>query len=108
MSKITKEQFEAVYNQHLPNRWIKFAYKHNNITFIILGLFFLGFLGTLFNINKTIIEIASICYLISLSVLVLFLSCVVVMNNLRIRKIIKKLGISKTEYNSLVNNFMNN
>jgi len=25
---ITKEQFDAAYNKHLPNGWIKFAYKY--------------------------------------------------------------------------------
>ena len=116
--KITKTQFDAAYNQHLPNVWIKFAYKYfsketerkdmslrNNLTFILLGLFLVGFFGTVFNVAKAIIGTATIIYSVLLSVLVLYLFSAVIMNNLRIRKIRKILGVSKQEYNALVNKF---
>lgn len=118
MINITKKQFDAAYNQHLPNGWIKFAYKYfsnetekknmslrNNLVFILLGLFFIGFFGTVFHIGRAIIGTITIIYSIILLVLVLYLFGVVIMNNLRVNKIRKILGISKTEYNDLVKKY---
>jgi hypothetical protein len=118
--KITKTQFDAAYNKHLPNGWIKFAFKYfsketekkdmslrNNLTFILLGFFLVGFFGTVFNATRILIGAATIVYLIILSILVLYLFSAVIMNNLRIKKIIKILGVNKQEYNTLVNKYYN-
>jgi len=116
--KITKTQFNVAYNKHLPNAWIRFAFKYfsketekkdmslrNNLTFILLGFFLVGFFGTVFNVAKAIIGTTTIIYSILLSMLVLYLFTAVIMNNLRIKKIMKILGVNKQEYNALVNKY---
>lgn len=117
-TKITKEQFDAAYNKHLPSGWIKFAYKYfsretekkdlalkNSLVFFLLGMFLLGFFGTVFNASHKFIGIATITYSIVLSALVLYLFSAVFLNNFRINKIRKILGVTKWEYNALVSKF---
>lgn len=116
--KITKKQFDKAYNSHLPNGWIKFAYKYfsketeqkdmslrNNITFTLIGFFILGFFGTIFKLPRAFIGTATICYSILLTILVLYLFSAVILNNIRIRKIYKILGINKYQYNDLVKKY---
>lgn len=116
--QITKKQFDATYNQYQPNRWIKFAYKYfsketekkdmslrNNLTFLLLGLFLLGFFGTVFNATPAFIGIVTIIYSIILLILFLYLFSAVLLNNHRLKRLIKILGISKSEYNYLINKF---
>jgi hypothetical protein len=115
ISTITKEQFDSAYNKHLPSKFIKFAYKYfststeqknmelkNSIAYGLLGLFLVGFLGTVFNANKTFIKIFVGLYAIILSALVLYLFSAVILNKIRIGKIKKELGITSDEYNSLI------
>jgi hypothetical protein len=112
---ITKEQFDAAYNKHLPSGWVKFAYKYfststeqknmslkNGLAYFLGGLFLVGFLGTIFNVNKVFIKIFVGLYAIMLSVLVLYLFSAVILNKIRIGKIKKELGITSDEYNSLI------
>lgn len=115
---ITKEQFDAAYNQHLPSAWIRIAYRYFSknteminytprqiITGILLGLFGLGMLGTILNLPHKIIGVFVITYSILLTTLVLYLFSAVFLNNWRIRKIRKILGITKGQYNALVSKF---
>ena len=116
--KVTKRQFDKIYGNYLPNRWIKFAFKYfsketekknlsikNNLAFVLSGLFALGFFGTVFNLNPVIIQIVVIAYSILLSSLVLYLFSAVLLNNRRINKIRKELDISKAEYDRLTRKF---
>jgi hypothetical protein len=117
-TKITKEQFDVAYNKFSPNNWIKFAYKHfststeqknmslkNDVAYILGSLFALGLLGTILNMPPVLIKVAVIPYLIILVTLVLYLFSAVILNNLRIRKIRKELGITSNEYDSLLAKF---
>jgi hypothetical protein len=116
--KITKKQFDAAYDVHLPNSWVKFAYKYfsketekkdmslrNYLVGILLGLFLLGFFGTVFNASYAFIGTATIAYSILLSILVLYLFSAVFLNNRRLKKVMKILGVTKEEYNWLVNKY---
>jgi len=115
---ITKKQFDAAYNQHLPSNWIKIAFRYFSkdterkdfaprriITGILLGLFGLGMLATILNLPHKIIGVFVIPYSILLAMLVLYLFSAVILNNLRIRRIRKILGVTKYEYNALVSRF---
>ena len=115
---ITKEQFDAAYNKHLPSDWIKFAYKYfststeqknmdlkNSLTYFLGGLFLIGFLGTVFNANKNFLKFFIGLYASMLSVLVLYLFSAVILNNLRIEKIKKELEINSDEYDALVSKY---
>jgi len=115
INNITKEQFDAAYNKHLPNGWIKFAYKYfsqqiemkdmilkKDLAIIIGGLLFIGFICTVINILKIFVAVITIAYSAILSALVLYLFSAVILNNLRINKIKKELGINSNEYDALV------
>jgi len=116
--QITKKQFDAAYNQYLPSKWIKFAYKYfsretekkdmalrNHLTFFLLGLFLLGFFGTAFKAAPAFIGTVTLIYSIVLSVLVLYLLSAVLLNNRRLKRVMKVLGVSKSEYNWLANKY---
>ena len=114
--KITKKQFNIVYKKYPPNGWIRFGFKYfsketemkdmslrNNLTFFLLGLFLLGFFGTV--LALPFIKAITISYSIILTSLVLYLFSVVLFNNLRLKKIRKILGISKSKYIVLIRKF---
>jgi hypothetical protein len=117
-TKITKEEFDAAYNKHLPSGWIKFAYKYfsketemkdmavkKTVVTVLLSLFGLGFLATVLNLPNKVVGMFVIPYSILLAVLVLYLFSAVFLNNFRIGKIRRILGVTKWEYNSLVSKF---
>jgi hypothetical protein len=118
ITKITKEQFDAAYNKHLPSGWIKFAYKYfsqqtemknmslkNGVAYILGGLFVFGLLGTIFNVSTTLIKAMLIPYSIILVSLVIYLFSAVILNNIRIGKIKKELGVNSDEYDALVSKY---
>ena len=115
---ILKEEFFTAYNQHLPAKWIKFAYKYfsketevkdmkpNKIIIGFLFTFFLvGFFGTVFDLARSIILPATLAYSILLAIFVLFLFAASFANNWRLKKIMKKLGVTKVEYNILADRY---
>jgi len=115
---ITKEEFDAAYNQHLPKRWIKFAYKYFSqsteqkdikpgraVAWILGSLFLVGFFATVLKLPRVIIAWATISYMVLLTILVGFLFAAVFANNARLKKVMKILGVSKTEYNLLADRF---
>ena len=116
--EITKEQFDKAYNSHLPNGFIKLAYKYfststekkdygvkNTVTYVLLGLFAAGMIATILNASDNIVKIFIIPYSIILFLLVGGLFAAVKLNNFRIGRICKDLGIKKWEYNNLVDKF---
>lgn len=117
-TKITKRQFDKAYNSQLPSGWIRFAFKYfsketekeymslrNHLIFFLFGLFLIGYLGTAFKASWTFIAIPTIIYSIVLAILVLYLLSAVLLNNRRLKRVQKILGISKSEYNALVRKF---
>lgn len=119
MDPITKEKFLEVYNKHLPNKWTKFAFKYFSLSTketdrwvsqifagILISLFIAGFIGIVANFSKlytSIITLIMIVLLLSVSIL---LFGAVIMNNFRIRKIRKILGLSRLEYNAFANLYL--
>jgi len=111
-SKITKEQFNNVYNKHLPNKFIKFIYKYfsaetekkdmalNNAFLVVISILFLsGFLETILKISHLLLIITVISYTSILAILVLSMFTAVFLNNYRINKIADELGITRDDYN---------
>jgi hypothetical protein len=116
--KITKRQFDKAYNAHLPSGWIKFAFKYfskqtekenmslrNHLVFFLLGLFLLGFFGTVLEASRAFIGIPTLIYGVVLAVLVFYLLSAVLLNNFRLRKVRKVLGISRAQYMVLVRKY---
>ncbi len=119
--EITKEIFDDAYNKYLPSKFIKFAFRYfsksterkdfwlsNTITYFLIVLFVFGFFGTVFELSNNFIKIFGLSYSIILSTLVIYLFISVKLNNRRITKICKELGVDKWEYNNLVNKFYTN
>lgn len=119
VSKITKEEFLAVYNKHLPGKWTKFVFKYFSansakkdlwlrrvLQGILLGLFVLGFIGAVFNLSKPYMSTTTFTFTGILVLIGLTMGSGAILNNLRIRKIRKELGISKMEYEALVSLYM--
>lgn len=117
--KITKEEFLAAYNQHLPNAFTKFVFKYfsrqttkedswlKNIARIyLLVLFFAGFFATLFKAPRVLIGIPTISLGLILVLVVGSMFIAAMMNNARIRKIRKILNLSKTEYDELAEKYL--
>ena len=115
---ISKENFFAAYNQYLPAKWIKFAYKYFSkdmetkdmkpkkiIVGFLFALFLIGFFGTVFGLAESVIIPITLTYSILLAILVLFLFAASFANNWRLKKIMKILGITKLEYNILADRY---
>lgn len=118
MNNISKEQFDSAYNKHLPNAYIRFAFKYfsketekknmvvnNSIVYTLLILFFLGMFGTIFNASRTFMMFSVLSYAIILSLLVLFIMSAIALNNRRLKKVMEELDITIDEYNSLVKRY---
>jgi len=68
-------------------------------------LFLLGFFGTAFKAAPAFIGTVTWIYMILLSTLVLYLLSAVLLNNRRLKKVMKILGVTKVEYNKLVKKY---
>jgi hypothetical protein len=118
-SLITEKEFLDVYNANLPNKWIKFAFRYfststlkkdkwlNKIIWgILIGSFLIGFIGTILNSSLILIGISVIILALTLLVIGILEFGAFLMNNLRIRKIMKELHITKHEYDIFSNMYL--
>jgi len=116
--RITKKQFDSAYNKHLPNGWTKLAFRYfstntvkqdmyvkNIMKGTLIGLFLIGFIGTILSFPKMLIGIPTLIFTGILFLLGIFTFGAFLMNNARIRKICKILGVTKEQYNYLVKKF---
>lgn len=114
LERISKEKFLEAYNRHLPGKWIKFVFKYFSqstvkedlwlkriVQGVLLGLFGLGMLGAIFNATHSYMMFTTIPFGIILVLVALTMGSGAILNNLRIRKIRKELGITKSEYEIL-------
>ena len=113
--KKTVEDLLKLCEKYPPTKWSKIVYKyfststiHENykpkksmVTFFIAS-FLVGYFATIFKLPRPIIGFAALSYSIVLAIFVLFLFIGVFMNNFRHRKIRKKLGLNKYEYENLI------
>ena len=116
--KITKEQFDEAYNKYPPNWWTRMAFKYFSkstekknmkprqfLVGFLLALFLVGWFGTAFNFSRALVGTVTIVYSIVLAVLVLSLFVAVFMNNARLKKVAKELGVTIHQYNLLVDKY---
>jgi len=115
LDKISKEQFDAVYNKYPANKWTKVAFRYfstdtspndmsviNIIKYTLIGLFLIGLIGTILNFPRLLIGIATVTFTGILVLLGILMFGAFIMNNLRINKIRKELDITKEEYDILI------
>jgi len=116
--QITKKQYDTAYNKYPPSRWIKFVFRYfsketerkdlvlsNTLVYTLGGLFVIGFFGTVLNAPEVIIKWATIPYGIILTLIGLTMFSGFFLNNRRIKKIAKELGVTKWEYNYLADKY---
>jgi hypothetical protein len=107
---MTKEDFLKVYNENLPGNFIVWIFRYFSSStrpvdqwvsklaiFILVILFLTGFVGTIID-SDFITSLGAILFVVCLVPLCLMLFYGVIANNIRIKKIIKKLDITKVEY----------
>jgi len=110
MPEITKEQFDAVYNKHLPNKWTEFVYKYlikriNKLMYVLLAIVCLGLVFTIIETPRIFIAIPTYIFLIVFGIATLCSFTAIFFNNIRIDRICKELKISKIEYNILIEKY---
>jgi Flp pilus assembly protein TadB len=116
MKNITKKEFLSVQSKFPPSKWIKFGFKYfskegenkkvKKFITILLGVLFVFFMVAGFiNIPTSSLIIPIIIYSGIIFGLALYMLSVVLLNNHRLNKIRKELGISKEEYDILVKKY---
>jgi len=113
---ITKEQFDEVYNKYKAGKFLKFAYTHYNVklkrkptpigTWAAVIGWTIGTIGMIVFDQLGMKEIAKdfLWAYIPFAALIIALPAHL-MNNSRIKKIAKKLGVSLDEFNRLSDKF---
>ena len=126
-SLISKQEFLKVFNAHPFNGWITFFFKYFSaqtktkdlwvrriLTYSIAIMFFAGFAFTILKSNRIItkdfyhgvVGTVTIIYVVILKFIVLGGFIAVFMKNTNIRRIRKKLGLTKEEYNECVSYYL--
>jgi hypothetical protein len=118
IDSITKEQFDAAYNKFPANAWTIFMFKYfskgteqknlmvsKNIGWLLAGLFVVGFIETALNLPHNLIVISTLIYFGVLAFLGIGMLGAKFMNESRINKIAKTLGVTIEVYNLLVIKF---
>ena len=114
----TKQKGLDAYDKFGAPKWIKFAFKYfskstekenmkpsNTIAWILGSLFLIGLFGTMFDLPWAVLLWVTMSYLVILVSLVGFCFAAVLVNNQRIRKVVKELGCSLTEWNKFVTEY---
>lgn len=120
ISKITKEEFDAVYNKYPANKWTKVAFRYfsidalsknifvkNTMKYTLIGLFLIGLTGTILSFPRLLIGIATLTFTGILVLLGILMLGAFIMNNSRINKIRKELGLTRVEYDICFKQFYN-
>ena len=115
---ITKEEFDDAYNTYPPNAWFRWTYKYFSkdseqkqfspswiVTAVLITSFLLGFFGTVFNAPRAFIATATWILVIMLVLVCFNILFVAWGNNLRLRKVRKLLGLTRQEYEWVVDKY---
>lgn len=102
MKKITKKKFNDTHDKYPPSNWVRFVFNYIKSTsldyvliVILLVLFFLGIFQ-----SWALFVFTGLLFIIVFSIL-----SAVILNNIRINKIRKLLGLSKKEYHEYYDKF---
>lgn len=118
ITQITKCEFERVYNKYAPSKLEKFFFKYFSVNaknkwvrWLVAGIMFIpfivGFIGTVIGSSEAFIATFTYIFcalLVSFAIPWLY---VWFAHYCRIKKIQKKLGVNRFEYDFLVDKFYN-
>lgn len=114
--QVSREEFLEVYNKNQPNKWTIFTFKYFSkstrksdlwlskiIELFLIMWFMIGFINVM--INDNLITHWLVVTVITLIIvgLGILMGSAAIMNNKRIKRICKKLGINRQEYEVLTN-----
>lgn len=118
MKEITKEKFLAAEAKFPPSKWIKFGFKYFSketkgsdkkvkkiVTIALVVLFVFFMIAGFANIPTSVLIVPIILYSAIIFGLALYMLSVALLNNNRLNKIRKELGISKEDYVILVKKY---
>lgn len=116
MNQITKAHFDWASAVHKPNAFVTFMYKHfsteaesmqlrGGVIMFLVATMMVGYIASFFTVSFEFMKVAVLTYCISLAIFVISLFVAVFMNQYRVRKIAKLLGVSLEDYNKLVFKF---
>ena len=118
MATVTKEDIIKAFKLFPPNKWSEIVYKYFSkstiqenmkpkqiVSNVLICLFLLGFVGTIIKLPHLYMEIVTLLFSGFLTLFVLFLFGGVILNKIRLKKIMKYLNITKKEYNKLIEKF---
>jgi hypothetical protein len=75
---------------------------NKTITYILFSLFIIGFFSTAFKLPKSLVGTVTLMYALILSLLVLYIISAILLNNRRLKRVMKELNINDVEYNKLL------
>lgn len=113
-----RPEFDAAFARYPANGFIKFMFRYfsrgtvnqdlqpsNIYTYILGSLFVLGFIATI--LNSKLLTTLGVTYSILLGLGFTASAVATTWNNLRLRKIRRMLGLTKTAFNDLIDKYYN-
>lgn len=127
-TKLTDKKLQIIIDKYKPNKFIKFVFNtfgnnndpnyksdliNNNLiknttTVGLLTLFLIGFFGVIFNLPTQLIIWITLTYTTILTTFAILIITATILNNIRIKKICKQLGITPYQYNLIITKLINN
>ncbi len=114
MKEITEEMFVATQKKYPPNAFTKLMFRYfstnvakddrepkNILKIFLISCFALGFIGTVLSVTNIFLLFVTLTFTVTLVVFAIAMFLAMIMNNYRISKIRKELGISRSTYNDL-------
>lgn len=114
MRELLSSEYELAHAKYPPNGWTKLAFRYFStntakkdmyVRRIIQGwmilLFIAGFVLTVLETAPLFIGFVTLNFVALLVLIGIFMSSAMIMNNLRIRKVRKELGLTKSEYETI-------
>ena len=117
MEKVLKKEFLEVVEKYPPNRFVRWYFDNfsrdrskekvkKRLVFVLMTLFFWGFFATIMKLEKHLIKYITFAYVVVLVLHVALGFTAGKLNNRRIAKIRKELGLSIEEYERLANIYL--
>lgn len=118
MSKITKKEFDAASAKFPAPKWVKFGFKYFSrntkpkdkwvkktvtISLVVMFLFFM--VAAFTEMSMSIVKYPIILYSVLIFGIAGLMLAAVLVNNARIKKIAKELGISLEDYQALAKEY---
>lgn len=116
--RITKKKYIEACEKHPPNWWVVLIFKYfsktttnenfklkNFVISTLLALFFVGMISSIIKISDSLTSIITIIYSLIIALIIIVSLSTILINNVRLNKIRKELGVSKHKFNEIVRKY---